>query len=466
MKILLLAYYFPPDSSSGSFRPLFFANHLAELGDEVVVLTARQENFLAAQPVDRNLVAGLDRRVSVLRCAVRRPKESLIVLRNRLMGRSGDAANGQNATQAHAKTAGGIQAFKDFITDLLTTPDDHAGWIPFGIRKGLEIVRGCGWCPDIILATGGPWSTLVMGCLLKRLTGAPLALDFRDPWVTNPDHLRRGGFFRWIDARLERHVVANADLLIANTEELGRDFLWRYPSLSPERMVAITNGFERYMPDIPRENRNTLTLTHVGELYMSRNPRPLLEAARNAIEHRRIDPAEFRIRFVGGIDVDDAAVTALLDSTVLNRSIEVIRRVSYDQALRAMGESDVLILYQPGFPLQIPRKLYDYMSSRRPLLCIAEPQSATWSLVERYLLGSPCENDAVRLEEALVTIYGDWRSGSLKQLADDRCEPFLNRNLALRLRRRLEQTLQSAPAKATGRLGTVKQEKGGCEGYV
>ena len=432
MKILLIAYYFPPDSSSGAFRPLFFANHLAASGDEVTVLTCRQGDFLREQPVDTNLLASLDARVKVVRTRARRPREYLLGLRARWVS-GPSSAEAPGVVRAPVATRGGLfQRAKDLVTDFITTPDPHVGWIPSCVRRGIEIVRN--ERPDVILATGGPWSGLVCGMLLKRVTRVPLVLDFRDPWVVNTDQAARHWSARKLSAALERRAVASADLLVANTDELRSDFLRRYPGLAPERTVVITNGFEDYLPASARNTSGHFTLTHTGALYSSRNPRALLEAARNAVESGQIDPGKLKLRFLGGIATDDPAVAATMASAALARSIEVIPRTGYQESLEKMADSDVLLLYQPGFPLQVPRKLYEYMAARRPMLCVAERGSATWTLVERWSLGMACENDARQLEPALVTLYRKWRDGQLQPLVDNRCDAFQNRNLARRLR--------------------------------
>ncbi|MCI0564887.1 MAG: glycosyltransferase [Nitrososphaera sp.] len=438
MRILLIAYYFPPDSSSGSFRPLFFANHLTEMGDQVTVLTSRIEDFLADQPVDQDLVARLDHRIRVVRSVVHRPDKFLLRMRNRMPQRSGmGPASAKNPAAKNGIRAPLARVAKKFVAQLLSTPDYHAGWITSCVRQGLAIIRE--QKPDIILATGGPWTGLVAGKILKQLTKVPLALDFRDPWLANPDPVQRGSVFGWIDGCLEKGVLGSADMLIANTEEIRQDFLRRYPSLSPEWVVTITNGFEDYLPDSsPRRNR-ALTLTHVGALYFSRNPLPLLEAARNVIERGGIDPMKIKLRFVGGIAPDNLTIAEILASRSMANVVEVIPRVTYQASLRAMIDTNVLILYQPGFPLQVPRKVYDYMAARRPVLCIADPGSATWSLVERYSIGIACENDVAQLEAALLTMYGEWQKRRLVPIIDDRFDPFRNHTLTLRLRNYLEQ---------------------------
>ncbi|MGH8468029.1 MAG: glycosyltransferase [Gammaproteobacteria bacterium] len=441
MNILLVAYYFPPDASSGSFRPLFFANHLTKMGDQVTILTSRKEDFLPDQPLDQDLAVRLDHHIKVVRSAVRRPDRYLVMMRDRLRLRSGTAPASKPPV-TNGMRVRLTRETKKFVAKLLTTPDYHVGWIAPCVRQGLAIIRERR--PDIIVATGGPWSGMVAGRILKQLTKVPLVLDFRDPWLANPGHVQRGRVFRWIDGRLEKGLLDSADMLICNTEEMKQDFLRRYPGLSPEWVVTITNGFEDYLPDLSPRRKRALTLTHAGALYFSRNPLPLLQAARNAIERGGIDPMRIKLRFVGGITTADPTIAEILVSRSLANVVEVIPRVTYQASLRAMIESDVLILYQPGFPLQVPRKVYDYMAARRPVLCIAEIGSATWSLVERYSIGTACENDAAQIEAVLLAMYGEWRRGHLEPIIDDRYEPFRNYSLTLRLRKHLEETIRTS----------------------
>jgi hypothetical protein len=419
---------------------MFFANHLTELGDEVIVLTSREEDFHPEQPIDYELLKRLHPRVRLVRGPVLRPKEFMLNMRKRLF-RSVRVA----PTKVEKPSAPGgmlreyFQAVKDFVTELITTPDHHAGWIVSCIQLGLKIVRE--QRPDVILATGGPWSGHLAGSILNYLTHVPLVLDFRDPWISNPDHMRRRSLFRKIDGWLERFVVGRADLLIANTEELREDFLCRYVGLARHRVVTITNGFEDYIFHTSLKKNNVLTLTHAGALYLSRNPRPLLEGARNALERGGIEPKNFRLLLLGGIEIEDPAIAEILMSPSLVSRVETVPRVKYEESLRAMVESDVLILYQSGFPLQIPRKLYDYMAAQKPILCIAEPGSSTWSLVERYSLGITCENNVAMLETTLMEIYARWKNSQLTQINDGRCEVFRNCNLAQCLHNQLEKII-------------------------
>ena len=433
MNVLFLAYYFPPDSSSGSFRPFFFANHLAESGVGVHVLTAKVEDFLPEQSLDPSLSDKLNQAVEVTRCSVWRPREALISLRNRFSGTtdSGSQNKVPGTSSAGSSSASLWQNCKDTITDLLATPDPHVGWIYDCVKRGKALIAAKR--PDVIYATASPWSGLLAGMLLKKATGVPLILDFRDPWASNPNFSRRGRFARSIDVRLEKMVIEAADGIIANTPTLKDDFLTKYPKLDKNRVISITNGFEEYIETSPRRLDQPLTITHTGALYFSRNPVPLLKAVKLVIEQGLIASNEFRLQFIGGIDAQDAKVSDLLADEVVRQVATIVPRVSYDESQRYACEADVLLLVQPDFPLQIPRKLYEYMAVRKPMLCIAEPASATGVLVRDNRLGAICHNTVAEIEAALREIITAWKDGSFQTFSDDRCDKFRNCDLTAQL---------------------------------
>ncbi|MDA3807454.1 MAG: glycosyltransferase [Thiomicrorhabdus sp.] len=439
MKVLFLAYYFPPESSSGSFRPLFFANHLSDLGCTVQVVTARVDNYLDGQPKDQNLLKKLNSQVIVNRSAVIRPREALIRLRDRLFRKTNHEASSLSSVvnNTPSSSAGWFQPLKDSVTDLLSTPDPQVGWIWSSVRVGKKIIqRGEA---DIIWATGSPWSGLVAGALLKKMTRKPLVLDFRDPWVSNPNFLRRSVMVKFIDRVLEKFVVKNADLIIANTEELQEDFQQRYRSLPNLKVTSITNGFEEYLPSVRQSSNEPLTITHTGALYFSRNPVELLEAVSNLLAAGVIKPSDLRLQFVGGIDIDDPRIEHLLGQPDMQTVVVILPRVSYDEVQQYVCQSDVLLMIQPDFPLQVPRKLYEYMAAGKPMLCLSETEGATAGMMSRFKLGYLCENKANQIERTLLQIYQDWQSQSLPDLNDSRCDACLNRNLSAALCQALQE---------------------------
>ncbi len=60
-------------------------------------------------------------------------------------------------------------------------PDLYASWRPTARRLAVRIFNDVGF--DAVWATGFPWTSLLIGRDVSRLTKRPLIADFRDPWL-------------------------------------------------------------------------------------------------------------------------------------------------------------------------------------------------------------------------------------------------------------------------------------------
>jgi len=439
LKILMIAYYFPPDSSSGALRPLFFAKHLEDLGAKVTVLTAKEEYYLPEQPRDHDLVKHVKKNTDIVRVNVLRPREAVIGLKNKLFSQNFSAQDKKLDTKSMCAfpTHPGLsekktfyQQMKDTFTDLLSSPDPHVGWVPDAVRFGMDIIRRKNI--DIIFATGSPWSSLIAGVVLKRKTGTPVILDFRDPWVSNPGFVQRGRIVSKIEIAMEEKVVSIADAIIANTEELRKDFLKKYSFLKKDRVHTVSNGFEGYISSSAPRNKR-FTITHAGVLYFSRSPRELLEAILHLISKGKISHNEIQITFVGEFDIEDSRTSELIENLTLKGAMNLIPRVPYHEAIKYQLKSDVLLIIQPGFPLQIPRKLYEYMAMKRQIFAIADINSATTRIIKEYKLGCAVENERDAIIDSLLKMYNDWKKREKKPQLPNNLHDFFSYNLTKKL---------------------------------
>jgi glycosyltransferase involved in cell wall biosynthesis len=125
--------------------------------------------------------------------------------------------------------------------------------------------------------------------------------------------------------------------------------------------------------------------------------------------------------------------------------VTVIGRVPHSQVLRYQLEADVLLVFQTGFPLQVPRKLFEYMSMQKPVLAVAERDSATARIVEDSGVGVIAEQDDRSVREAVQNLYRTWLESPGTGSDQPRVLEYRNERLAQRLR----EVLSSAAA-ATG----------------
>jgi len=430
MKILMIAYYFPPDSSSGSFRPFFFANHLQSIGQNVYILTADEKDYLPYQPRDYNQLENINTGIKIIRCRVLRPREAVIKYRDMLIKKKKKIKNTYKDNSICLKPSV-IQQVKDTFTDFLSTPDPHIGWLPSSVIKGAEIIKNKNI--DVIYATGSPWTSLIIGAVLKKLTQKPLIMDFRDPWTANPGFLIRSKAVRFVETFMERKVILSADKIITNTDELKYNFLIRFPKLTDKIISTVPNGFERYTDDAGNIN-DKFTITHAGSLYFSRNPKFFIQAVFNLIEKGKISGDKINIVFLGGIAVQDPELEKLLNHQILKNVIKLLRRLPYNESLQYQSKSDVLFLIQPDFPLQIPRKLYEYIAFRKPILGITNVNGATARVIREKRLGIVTPDKVADIEYAVEYLYRQWIDGIIyNNMKSITCDDFLNHNLTVRL---------------------------------
>nr|MDA3832673.1 hypothetical protein [Spirochaetales bacterium] len=216
-------------------------------------------------------------------------------------------------------------------------------------------------------------------------------------------------------------------------EELRLDFLKRYHFLPADEIHTITNGFEQLDSPAKVPDRPVFTIVHVGELYMSRNPLNLLQALNNLLEKGKVLPEKVSVEFVGGLSIDDVRLHDLMKAPLLADVVKVLSRVTHEEALQLQQHATVLLLIQPGFHLQIPRKLYEYISFRKPVLAIADDNGATSNLIRNKRLGTVVTNDTAAIEEALLVMYISWESKTLKGVAAEDLHEFDNSILSDRL---------------------------------
>jgi glycosyltransferase involved in cell wall biosynthesis len=435
--ILVLAYVYPPDAGSGTFRTLHLMNNLSKRGFEISVITTKISDFHSEANIDEKLITKIYPDIKVIRCSVKRPLSFLINIKKNYFEKGNETNENDNNLKrlidnnSDKSRKGFFVLLKDMISDLLTCPDQHVGWIPDVLKNGSKIIREKK--TDCIFATGGPWSCVLAGALLHKMTGVPLILDFQDPWVSNPNINNKNIFFKIILKKMEAFVIKSGTALIANTEESRNDLMERYTCLNNKNTYTITNGYDKSEKEIVSKKANCFSIVHTGELYLSRNPANLLEAVITLIKNNEIDKELFRIKFIGGISINDSKLTELLQSKYLENVIEFYPRVPHDEVLSFQVNADVLLLIQPEFPLQIPGKLYEYISLLKPMLAITEEHSATGNIIRNNDLGVVVEDRTTSIKNAVKEMYTQWVKNQQSSLKYENVVKFDYENLAQKL---------------------------------
>lgn len=401
--LLLVTYHFPPSAASGAFRMLGFARHLPKFGWRTVVVAPPS---MPTEPVDGGL------RNSV-------PADTPI---------------------HHAAYPQG------WASRPLRRLAPRAVWLPpawFACVGAIKEHK-----PRAVLTSGPPHVVHLLGLLVKRRYGLPWLADFRDPWVAGSREAGDPPWRDWWARPMEPAVMREADTLIVNAPR-AREVLQRAYPEHADKIAVVTNGFdpEDFAVLEPHAGpHDALRIVHTGELYASRDPRPVLDAVQElAADATR--PVQLRIvGRAGDLPFD-------LPTEVRKRGLEanvvVTGQVPHAESLRELRAADILlILDTPGRTAGVPAKLYEYLGAGRPILALAEQNSDVARILAEsgaaHCVADP--RDVLAVKQALLHLC---RLGSNPGEAPD-LETSLSRFTRARLAQRLVQLAEDVVAPRDG----------------
>lgn len=371
-RVLVLAYFFPPLGGAGVQRVLKFVKYLPQSGWTPTVVTTRSRWYPAQDP---SLLSDVPPQAAVAR------------------------ATDPGALRLAAR-AGSLLPPAD---QVLGWPDEAAAWIPAAVGSTLRAVRA--HRPDVLLSSCAPLSTHIVAMAVQHATGLPWIADFRDEWAANP-YAHRIAAIAGLTRRVEAAVRRRADRVTVASEHyvIGG----RGPD-DPKR-VTITNGVD---PDdvaalAPTPRNDRLRLVFTGTLYATIDCRPVFETLARLAARGAIDPAQVELRLVGNVWLRDLPSAG---------AVEVIRMgyVDHAQALAEMARADVLLAHVDPTSRHTPAKIFEYLATGRPVLCITHPESLSHRLVDELQAGwAVAPEDATGVERAIQTAYDRWKGGDLE----------------------------------------------------
>ncbi|MCI4065257.1 glycosyltransferase [Micromonospora sp. R77] len=296
-----------------------------------------------------------------------------------------------------------VRSIRYLAREALHLPDPQAGWIVPALRAFRR--TGPGWTPDVILATGPPFSVFVVAAALARRHGAPWVADYRDLWTVGNEYWAHGRsrLRRLLDHRLERRLLRTVSRCVTVSEPLARSVRAAFGV----RTDVVMNGIDR-QPTTPAGGAaraalgvppGTLLLAHTGLLYPGRrDPTPLLRALSLLGAERQ----QVHVVLAGPeTGVAGAAVTRCGVAEL----VSVTGRVTAAESWQLQAEADVLVLLMWDDPRDagtVPGKLFDYLRARRPILAIGCADGVAADLVRSRGAGVVL-NDPVEIADRLRT---------------------------------------------------------------
>ncbi len=430
--VLIVAYDFPPLRTSGVYRPLKFAKYLPDFGWRPIILTV--SNY-AGEQMDESLLEDLPGSAKIYRAysvELKRFEKSVF---NRMYRPAAPAASSAGAVPAPRPVQTGssvkgtlkralLSPLSHFTHNYVYNPDEWRGWQPMAVLKGLKAIKEEN--VDVIFSTSPPETNHLVGLWLKRLSGKPWIVDFRDPWTDNVIKQDKPRARFNSERRSERRVLRNADAVVHVGSRFAGMSQQSFPEIPAAKHVVITNGYDESdyngfdAEAIYRTNQTPhLNLLNVGTVYPNSGFDQFILALEKVISRPEY-AGKIRLTIVGSLLKDQQSRLA---AEPLKSHVELKGFLPHAEALRYMMAADAILLMPSGGDARtrdkiIPGKLFELLRSGRPLLMIGwDGESADLVTQSGSGLFVPAES-VEKIEQALLELYRRKQTGQLQNDAN------------------------------------------------
>lgn len=453
--VLFIAYYFPPIAGSGVFRSAKFAKYLPDFGWQPFVVSTSEDVLLRAY--DDSMLPDLLNSAHIWRVPTPQPKPHArlreLVFRN--LSTKNKTQRGTDDVDSRASREESRRDTKAVIRNLVKVfgyplrvidyplVDPQLYWSMKIIPLGLHKIRK--YAINVIYTSSAPWSSLITGILLRKLTGRPWVMDMRDPWTSHEFMYHHIGWRRRVDLYIERKALDVADKVIVTSPGYVEELRQVYGPSITAKVEVITNGYDEQDFFSQKEERaepeDIITLGHFGALSWERF-KPLLESI---LLLKNESDALIKIRFKL-FGWHEAEVIQSIEEHSLEQNISVGGLLEHNQAITEMQQCDILLLLlgaQPHWSRIIPGKLFEYLRSEKPILGVG-PMGVASDLLKEA--GSGCyiaADDTAALTAFLRRVAHQYHSLSTEIFHPnfDKIRKFERRALAKKLADTLESVL-------------------------
>lgn len=430
-KVLIVTYYWPPSGGGGVQRWLKFVKYLRDFGWEPIVYTPRNPE---APQEDFSLLSEIPEGITVLKTPVWEPYQ----LYKKFTGRKADERI-QTAFLSEKKKPGLAEQLSIWIRGNLFIPDARRFWIKPSVKflkKWLEENP-----VDALVTTGPPHSMHLIGKQLHNLTKIPWLADFRDPW-TNIDYYHDLMLGKRADRRhhlLERSVLEQAGAVVVISNGMRDEF----EQIVSRDYAVIPNGFDQ--ADFPQHTQlkedQLFSLAHIGSLVKTRNPVILWKVLQKLLLNEPGFREKLQLKLIGKTDV---FVRQSIEEYGLSSFVKELDYLPHDQVIAEQCRSQVLLLLinnTPNAHLIVTGKLFEYLASKRPIICIGPENGDAAAILNQTKAGKVSGfEEEVKLEAHIKSYFEAYQAG---QNTIDSAETarFERKNLTMQMAQLLDELI-------------------------
>jgi glycosyltransferase involved in cell wall biosynthesis len=393
-KVLIISYYWPPSSGSGVQRWMYFGKYLPEFGVEPTIITV--DDKYASYPA-KDL--SFEKHVSHLRTFKTKTLEPIRFYSFLKSGKKNKVVPQGNLG---SKKKGLIDKMATYVRGNFFIPDARVGWNKYAFQKAAELLQNETF--DLVITTGPPQSTHLVGLKLKQKFNIKWIADFRDPWTevyyNNLFHRTKKNDEK--DKNMELSVLQYADHILTIGPSMKELLENKIPS-QKSKVHFIYNGFdEELFEGKSKRKYPEFTIAHIGLWSKNQAYKEVIEALKNIANQH----VSLSIRFViaGTVDEDIKQELLAIPCVILDDK----GRVSHSEAIQEMLNADLLLncfALTGNSKILISGKLMEYIASNNPIIIIGNNEGDAANLLKEVPNGYVvAPNDADNLKTLVEKI--------------------------------------------------------------
>ncbi|RLC52754.1 MAG: hypothetical protein DRI23_02070 [Candidatus Cloacimonadota bacterium] len=388
-KVLVIVYYWPPSGGAGVQRWLKFVKYLPQFDWQPTVITTSNGDYPA---IDESLLKEVPEDIKVIRT------------KTPTFGKWFSKAGEQSAPYGSLETSEEDSFFRRFAIWCrlnLTVPDARVVWNKYALQAAFEEMRKFKY--DLIITSGPPHSTHLIGRKLKNIFNVKWLVDFRDPW-TKIDYLEKVNRFaltKKIDEKLERKIINQCDRIIS----INKSILKGLKAIN--KGIIIPNGFDPAdFTEIEKKKTKKFQINYFGNITAERDPSIVLKAV-NQIYSQFPD---IQINIWGNVSDEVKADLISLDE---NKFVKFHNYIPHDKMMRRMVNSSLLLLLINNVPNNLgilTGKIYEYLGAKVPVLGVGPIEGEAAKILNETRSGKMCDySDQKAISEFISWQYSMWK---------------------------------------------------------
>lgn len=400
MRVLFVAFEFPPLGGAGVQRSIQFTKYLPGYDIVPIVVTTDLSSFrrVMDNPIDETLLNDLDPNLIVERIPCQIPW-----------------------VKAPGRLASWARLFFSVVDPLARY------WRP---RLDVQIPHLISkYQPAAIYVSIPPFSMGRLWTTIGKSYGLPVVLDFRDAW----SQFCIGPYMSWFHYRLalreEGVCLRAASRVVCTSEQTRSELLRLHPNVPAHKITTITNGYDSELgnatsPHSDNSSGSSFVIGYVGGFYYTpdtrqsmlwpwwkkrshrklqyaprredwlyRSPYFFFRAVRLVLDAKPELRRRLRIQFVGD---KPSWVDAQVDEYGLRDIVEFRGRLPRNEALAFQHGCDSLLITSSkvigGRDYSIAGKTFEYFASGRPILGFVT-EGAQRDILEQSGVAVVCDPD-------------------------------------------------------------------------